>query len=325
MPMTDSGAMGSQGILMGEQDLAYRAPFSNYAGLKVEYPEGYDKTKQLSSVPTYKSSGYDKEISQFTKQFANLTGRSDASSESRQSLPQSWQWNGAQSLNEEETMARQMLAEYGDNSSSRPRSAELKAMASRIAESRNMNEEQEEQVREMLVDLTDRIYGGGMGQPSSSGFPKQTGTRGLIHGTSTNRPDARELQEIAEAIGERCGADQVEPAMAVLGVMTDVLFGGSQSRGAVPSYMQRPSPRTLEAITQRVVQRTGNMQKANTINDLAARLTDSVFGGAGSQDLPTARSSVRSQSTGSDVEVRPEINLEVRGLLTELCSALFSQ
>lgn len=155
------------------------------------------------------------------------------------------------------------------------------------------------------------------------------GSRGLLVGSSTTRPSALELQEMAEAIGERCGEDQVEPASAMLQLMTDVLFGAdqrAQDRSVVAlSYVRRPTPRTLEAIAQRVVQRTGSVEKSEAIRELLFQLTDSVFGRVDQDDavLYTARSSVRSQSTTSE-EVKEEVNSEVRGILTELCGVLFT-
>lgn len=237
---------------LSEADFAYRAPFSNYAGLKVDSAK-YKQPQQIGS-----GSGYDQEIRQLTKQFANLSGRSDASSESRKSLPMTFQWNAANSA-------------------------------------------------------------------SSGAQGPRAGTRGLsvMVGSSTRRPDAQEIQEMAEDIGDRCGVDQVQPAMAMLGVMTDVLFGArSNGTSVVPSHVQRPTPRTLEAITERVIQRTSNTDQADAIRELVMKLTNSVFGVA--EELPTARSSVRSQSTTSE-QVKQEVNLEARGLLTELCGELFSQ
>jgi len=98
IPLADE-ALGSLS-LMNDADLAYRAPFANYAGLKT--PAAEDKPALSASVtsgpsqsqPLTGMSGapaqYDPEITQLTKQFA-LTGRSDASSASRNSLQADWQ------------------------------------------------------------------------------------------------------------------------------------------------------------------------------------------------------------------------------------------
>lgn len=209
-----------------EEDQVYKAPFSNYAALKVEYPDGM-RRPQPGAPPTYESSSsYDKEIRKMTQKYSNLTGRSDASSASGQSI----------------------------------------------------------------------------------GLPKQ---RGMARSSSTRKPDAFVLQEMAEAIGERIGEDQMEPAMAMLGVMTDSLFGGVTAgvpgRNMIPDYVQRPSPRSLEAITERVIQRIGGMDQAHTIRELVVQLTDAVFSDSG--------------ASSSGYSAR-DVHLEVRGLLAELVSEL---
>merc|ERR1719453_1462086 len=124
-------------------------------------------------------------------------------------------------------------------------------------------------------------------------------------------------------------------------MMTDVLFGAQSGAPvrppSVPAGIPRPSPRTLEGIVQRVVQRTGSFDREDTIRATLLNLTDAMFSGRqviggldgmnrlgdeGSQ-LMTARSSVRSRSTTSE-DIKQELNVEVRGLLTELCGVLFS-
>jgi hypothetical protein len=152
---------------------------------------------------------------------------------------------------------------------------------------------------------------------------------GIIASGTATRPSGYELERMAEDIAERCGEDQLEPATVMLSLMTDVLFGGGDQvalrRNPVLEGVQRPTPRTLEAIAQRVVQRTGNADKDEAVRGLLLQLTNSVFGPShGTQDdLPTARSSVRSQSTSSE-EVKEEVNLEVRYLMTELCGEIFT-
>jgi len=130
---------------------------------------------------------------------------------------------------------------------------------------------------------------------------------------------------MAEDIGERCGQHTVEPAMATLSVMTDALFGpDSDPRGRrmqMPSHVQRPSPRTLDAITQKVISKTGSVEKSDAVKALVFQLTDSVFGAG--QDYPTARSSVRSMESSTSSVMKREVNREVRYVLTEMCNVLF--
>lgn len=174
--------------------------------------------------------------------------------------------------------------------------------------------------------------------------------------SAMRRPDSQELQHMARTIGNRCGADQVGPAHAMLQLMTDVLFGSDPNTvlraPVLPPDVQRPSPRTLEAITQRIVSRSGNSAREEGIREMLMQLTDTIFGTtpqskagsvsglslrshqsssskqqAGNDDpvgsqLCTARSSIRSTSTTSE-EVKREVNQEVRGMLMELCGELF--
>lgn len=242
IPITDEAT-----FVLNEADLAYTAPFANYAGLTTQMPEKAVSSSSPSG-PQTGGSGYDKEISQLTKQFA-LSGRSDASSESRKSVQMNWQ----------------------------------------------------------------------------SGFANMRSEKGILPSdTSQKRPDAGEIQDMAASVGERCGADQ-ESAMAMLGVMTDVLFGAdprAQSRSILPANMQRPSPRTLDDISDRVIQRTGT-DKADDMRQLILKVTNSMFGPAAGEEPPTARSSVRSRSTTS-AATRQEVNLEVRDLCMELCGEIFN-
>jgi hypothetical protein len=128
------------------------------------------------------------------------------------------------------------------------------------------------------------------------------------------KPDVRELQAMAKAVGERCGDDQVEPAMSMLGFMTDVLFGArmsSQIRGAIPSYVHRPSPNTIE----RIVQRVGDYENADAARSLLTKLADCLFGQESGGSSPHFYAD----------EADQDANLDMFGLLVEFCGALLSQ
>jgi hypothetical protein len=133
-------------------------------------------------------------------------------------------------------------------------------------------------------------------------------------GQGHKKPDVRELQAMAKAVGERCGDDQVEPAMSMLGFMTDVLFGArksSQIRGAIPSYVHRPSPNTIE----RIVQRVGDYENADAARSLLTKLADCLFGQESGGSSPHFYAD----------EADQDANLDMFGLLVEFCGALLSQ
>mmetsp|Transcript_33684 Transcript_33684/g.104958 ORF Transcript_33684/g.104958 Transcript_33684/m.104958 type:complete len:239 (+) Transcript_33684:2-718(+) len=233
-------------------------------------------------------------------------------------------------------------------------------MAARIAQVRMLTDAQFQQVRCMLQDIASTLFG-----PAPSGSQQSTtfvqpslppvvpGAAALAAGQRpAHRPSPEELKRMAESVGQRYGGGQSAEAQAMLQMMSDVLFGadpaaaGTPSR-ALPAGVPRPSPRTLEAITQRVIARTGGSANEAAVRQMLAELTQALFGptvafqepssdNAPSQ-LCTARSSVRSRSSASQesryvwprnqapsaAAARPEIQQEVHGLMTELCGVLF--
>lgn len=111
-------------------------------------------------------------------------------------------------------------------------------MARRIAAMRGMSSEQEEMVRSMLGSLSDTIFtsapGASLAVAASAAVPRaEPQTRAqlaaLMSKSSVRRPTQREMQQMARSIGERCGYDQVGAAQTMLQLMTDVLFGPSDS------------------------------------------------------------------------------------------------
>jgi len=94
MPVSGIPFSGSERGRMTEDDWAYRAPFSNYAGLKVDYTLAPSPPPEPQQPPPVE--GYDKEIREVTRQFASLSGRSDASSASRQSVNMDWNFKSGQ-------------------------------------------------------------------------------------------------------------------------------------------------------------------------------------------------------------------------------------
>lgn len=257
----------------------------------------------------------------------------------------------------------------------RPNSRQAESMAQRIMTSRSWSsqsrEGQQEAVRGMINQLTDMLFGGSTSQ-SPAVTSRSTATYDMLthrstarqprsgHGTARSarsahslaRPSSREIQRMAQSVAQRYGAAAAEPQMVgMLEAMSDNLFGPPSVRGAtsaasVAPGVNRPSPRSLEEITQRVVTRTEGGVQNEVVQEVLMELTDSLFGGAaGSQAgsalndgslrrpsprslenaasrLSTARTSRTSRSTTSD-EIRANLDDEVRGLLDGLCGALF--
>lgn len=219
-------------------------------------------------------------------------------------------------------------------------------MATRIAMNRGMAAGQEEEVKRMLLGLADTLFGGSDAQEPLY----RTQLASMVQTSAVRRPASPELRRMADAIGQRCGEAQQQQAEAMLRLMTDIMFGPSdvQRQGGAErmglAAVPRPSPRTLEAISRRVVARTGASGAAQeaAVQVMLQDITSAIFGPLGTNQnrrtpgiaeqvgeqvtsqLCTARSSVRSRSTTS-TDMRREVNLEIRGLLTDLCGVLFTE
>lgn len=220
-----------------------------------------------------------------------------------------------------------------------PSEAEIEAMVARIAAARQMSDAQATNVRSMLVDLSKTLFGAEVEAPE----PKTPISASSVEsvGASLRRPTSTELN----AVAEKTGISQVPAAQAMLQLMTDVLFGDEASSSSATRQVEglaagaaRPTADTLEAITKRVVARTGDKSQEQQVRTMLLSLTDAIFAGgmdarslshsasgtgSGSSELNTARSSVRSGSDTSE-QFKEDINVEVHGLLTELCGTLFT-
>jgi len=257
-----------------------------------------------------------------------------------------------------ESVRRQVLAELGGNMQ-RPSDADVIAMAARIAHVRQLSSEQQDQVREMLQDIADTLFGPKVrtarSEAEKSG-PEEVATSPIAAlagrpGTA-RRPTEEEVDFMARAVGQRCGkTEQVLAAQAMLHLMSDIFFGRTDGQASsiaeqIAQDLPRPSPCACEEIVRRVVARTGGTGREDTIRQMLVSLTEALFGPAEADDdgyissLHTARDSICSQSSSArvgnwEVEIPepsqssqpPQLgtNGEVCGLFLELCSTLFQE
>lgn len=226
-----------------------------------------------------------------------------------------------------------MFGQFGG--STRPSNAEIRGMAERIAQTRGMNHEQQQEIEFMLVGIADRLFGAPARGNQRSAEPSAAPSSAPDHSEpasphgapgvpGAHRPSSAQIQQMAEAVCYRTGNDQIEPARGVVQLMADILFAGPDSgdvESAEAMGLSRPSPRTLEDVTERVVSSCGGAVRRVAVREMLAILVQALFGpggedGEGSQ-MATARSSVRSQSSTIS-ESREETSHMVECLITEL-------
>lgn len=244
-----------------------------------------------------------------------------------------------------------MLRELGGEGMQRPTASEIQAMAARIADMRRMTETQEEQVKGMLIEIADAMFGDMRESSVAPSTLQWSGRRESSRGAPSTlfaipeaasaasepriiagarRPSPADIQRMAASIGQRCGEKQVPAVQAMLRVMTEVLFGPEGPGSAAPQMAEvpRPSPRTCEEIIQRVIERSGGTARHGPVRHMLTGLTEAMFGErvvAESEygSLHTARSSRSSAGEAPQAEERQVEEHEVYGLLTELCGVLF--
>jgi len=233
-----------------------------------------------------------------------------------------------------EELTQEMLSQCGISSSRRPSREEINQMAQRIAETRHMSSSQEQAVRVLLADIADQLFKESHASTSSvarhsvpAGQTSQL--RALVATSMSRRPNRSEIKQMARSIGQSSDGDE-ERAMQLLHLMSDTMFGSTQSRLGGPTvdallpHVQPPSPRTLENITRKVVARTGRFARKEEVRQMLTGLTDSLFRKVNTGHVPgdSARSSARSRTDSEDG--KQNLNAEVHGLLMELCGALFN-
>jgi len=223
-------------------------------------------------------------------------------------------------------MLQRLGVEPGAGQLRRPTEEEITSMAARIAQVRVLTDAQFEQVRFMLRDIAGTLFGS---TPSASQQPPAAASSARppavpVGQGPARQPTPEELQRMAQSLGP-------DPSF----------------RRLLASGIPRPSPRTLEAITQRVIARTGGAAQEGAVRQMLAELTQAFFepgqsavtAEQSSEHVPsqlcTARSSVRSRSSASQehswprsqataaAAPQPEVQQEVHGLMTELCGVLF--
>jgi len=244
-------------------------------------------------------------------------------------------------------LAREIFGDMQENMR-RPTEAEISAMAGRIAHARLMTFAQEQEVRSMLRDIADTLFGpeakptGTVQLPPSavslSPLPAYTSTPSssmspALRPNLAKRPTQEELHMLAASVVQSRPGQEAD-AHAALQLMTDLLFGtqpGAVVAGGLAACVVMPTPRTLDAITRRVVQRTGSSEREDNVRQMLTSLMQQLFGpsapvpSSSSNELHTARSSVRSRSNASDhfADYTEVVNQEVQSVLFELCLALF--
>jgi len=208
----------------------------------------------------------------------------------------------------------------------RPSPEQLDHMAARVTQQRGMPQSQAVSVRAMLADLTETLFGDDTRTP-----PYQV--------DGMERPNTAELRRMAATVSQRCGAENAQLARTMLKTMSERIFGPSgraQSANSSRSRrsesriycedLPRPSPRSLEVITQRVLARAGGREHEDVIRELLMQLTGALFGLSDAARPANHHSlfcSARSNNTNSD-DVGNELNQEVRGLINELCVTVFA-
>lgn len=237
----------------------------------------------------------------------------------------------------------------------RPTQAQLDGMSASVAASRGMGPEQAAAVRRMLGDMTQALFG------DASGPPTPAAARPAA---PFARPSSAEISQMAASVAARCGNQELAKSMistmtdTLFGLQEQDAVAPARSASyrtasrAHAGGLRRPSPRSLDTIAQRVLRRAGSQHEA-VVRETLVQMTESLFptgasrkerqrsnqsaSGAASSvieaaageitsKLYTARSSQRSgrsRSTGSE-EVRRELNHEVRGLVTDLCTTIFA-
>jgi hypothetical protein len=231
--------------------------------------------------------------------------------------------------------AQEMFGQFGG--SRRPSDAEIRGMAERIAQTRGMNSEQQQEIELMLMGIADRLFPAPAPSVDPSAVPSSApdysepvSAYGAPGVPGAHRPSPAQIRQMAEAVCDRTGEDRIEPARGVVQLMSDILFAGPDSgdvESAEAMGLSRPSPRTLEDVTERVVSSCGGAVRRVAVREMLTILVQALFGpgrddGEGSQ-LATARSSVRSQSSMVS-ESREETGHMVESLITELSGELLA-
>jgi len=219
----------------------------------------------------------------------------------------------------------------------RPTNAEIRGMAERIAQTRGMSLDQQEEIELMLTGIADRLFGARGHERSAelsvapSSVVEHSEPASSAPGVpGAERPSKAQIQQMAEAVCDLTGEDRVEPARGVVQLMADILFAGPDSgdvESAEAMGLSRPSPRALEGVAERVVAACGGAVRRAAVREMMAILVQALFGpgrdGGEGSEMATARSSVRSQSSAIS-ESGEETGLMVESLITELAAELLA-
>lgn len=184
----------------------------------------------------------------------------------------------------------------------RPSEDELDEMALRVAASRQQPECVGE-VRSLLGGLSESIYGSRQNSARSgatSGLPVAPPAVPLApaasgsHAVPAGRPRSAQLKRMVAAVRARCGDAPPEMIEEMLQTMTDKLFGNEGQAAPVlataygaPAGVREPSPRSLESIAQRVLERCVGEVEEDVVRELVSELAQQVFGNAKAATLPT--------------------------------------
>jgi len=200
-----------------------------------------------------------------------------------------------------------------------PPSDEIVAMAGRIAAQRGMNAEQQEMVRSMLHGLSDTVFAGG-----------------AVMLPTGPRPPPEYLEQMTQGISHSGGDPKQIKAMLTL--ITDVLFGATDSRQLASSTssapLVRPSPRKLSAIAKRVALRSGGPDREEAVTQMLETVMRAMFDGPGgvqesvqSSTQVEAQRRVRSasRSQGQDADVAAIVAEQVASQLVTARSSVRSQ
>lgn len=159
----------------------------------------------------------------------------------------------------------------------------------------------------MLVNISDVLFRG-----------QQQSLPATLGGKKVRRPGPVEIKQMARAIGQRYGEDQEEAAQNMITMMTDVLFGCEDprvSKQMVSVSASQPSPRTIQSITQRVVQRTGSRIKEEAVRQMLTLLTQALF----VQSTPSNSPPAPGSSVGGSARLRDDAS--ARGAASSRASA----